>query len=209
MNDIEAYDYYKHLRHWYNKLWLSEQLGYDCGPAGVSPKTSGYYIIRPIINLSGMGVGAKKIWIGAGDNTKTPPGYFWCEWFEGRQFSVTYQWEETRWNPISCWEGFKEEHDLSKFSKWLRTDFYPPIGDMFNELSEISKINMEYIEDNIIEVHLRTSPDPDYNELFPIWKDQEQMVDIYKKMGYDYIIGYEDADGFLETGRLGFMVKNF
>lgn len=210
MNDIEVYIEYPHLRHWHNKLWLSEQLGYNCGPASIPPKESGWYIVRPIINLSGMSVGAKKIWIDARDHTKVPPGYFWCEWFDGNQYSVTYQWHDYSdgWKPISCWQGFKEESNLSKFSKWLKTDFYPPIGIFFHELADFNKINIEYIENNPIEVHLRTSPNPEYNELIPVWKGQEELVDKYTKIGYDYITGYEDADGFLDTPRLGFLVKN-
>ena len=210
MNDIQAYQEYPHLRHWYNKLWLSEQLGYNCGPASIAPKISGNYIVRPMMNLSGMGIGAKKICIDAGDHTKVPPGYFWCEWFDGNQYSVTYQWEDNsrEWKPISCWQGYKEDHDLSKFSKWVRTDFYPNVGAMFHELVEIEKINIEYIEDKIIEVHLRTSPNPDYNELIPIWEGDEISIDKYTKMGYDYIKAYENGDGFLHITRLGFLVKN-
>ena len=210
MNDIQAYREYPHLRHWYNKLWLSEQLGYNCGPASISPSSSGWYIVRPIMNLSGMGIGAEKVWIDAGDHTKVPPGYFWCEWFEGNQYSVTYQWNgyHTGWKPISCWQGIKEEDDLSKFSRWLKTDFYPHIGIFFHELSDLEKINIEYIENNIIEVHLRTSPEPDYNELIPVWKGQEEVVDKYIKMGYNYITSYDDAEGFLDTPRVGFLVKN-
>ena len=210
MNDIQAYQSYPHLRHWYNKLWLSEQLGYNCGPASIAPKLSGVYIIRPIMNLSGMGVGAKKIWIDSGDYSKVPPGYFWCEWFDGYQYSVTYQWQEwsAEWEPISCWKGIKEDDNLSKFTKWVKTDFYPNIEIMFHELSDIEKINVEYIDDKIIEVHLRTSPDPDYNELIPVWKGDEEVVDKYTKVGYNYIISYDDAEGFLDLPRIGFLVKN-
>lgn len=210
MNDIEAYQEYPHLRHWYNKLWLSEQLGYNCGPASIAPKTSGLYIVRPIINLSGMGIGAKKTWIDAGDLTKVPPGYFWCEWFEGDQYSVTYQWYDYNigWKPISCWQGLKEDENLSKFSKWVKTEFYPNIGIFFHELADVEQINVEYIEDKIIEVHLRTSPDPDYNELIPVWAGDEEVVDKYTKLGYSYIISFDNAEGFLDTPRVGFLVKN-
>jgi hypothetical protein len=162
------------------------------------------------MNLSGMGVGAKKVWIDAGDHSKVPPGYFWCEWFYGNQYSVTYEWQDyyNGWKSISCWQGVKEDDNLSKFIKWIRTDFYPNIGIMFHELADLDKINIEYIEDKIIEVHLRTSPDPDYNELIPVWKGDEEVVDKYIKMGYSYITNYDDAEGFLDLPRVGFLVKN-
>jgi len=208
MNDIEAYREYPYLTHWYNKLWVSEQLKYHCGPAGLAPDVSGWYVVRPIVNLSGMGIGAKKIWIDAGDCKQVPPGYFWCEWFDGRQFSVTYRWEGWSWVPVSCWEGIKSDEDLSKFSKWIKTDHYPPLGIFFHELADLEMINVEYIEDKPIEVHLRSSPDPDYNELIPVWKDQENIVDKHVVMGYSYISSYDDGEGFLEIPRLGFLVKN-
>lgn len=208
MNDAEAYDYYSHIRHWYNKLWLSEELSYNCGPAGIAPKKSGWYVVRPIMNLSGMGVGAKKIWIEAGDYTKVNPGYFWCEWFEGRQYSVTYEWEGF-WKPVSSWEGIKDTNNLSKFEKWIKSDYYPELGYFFEELGDsLTCINIEFIEDKAIEVHLRKSPDPEYNELIPVWIGEEEMVDKYIKMGYNYIIDFDDADGFLDKPRVGFLVKN-
>ena len=207
IEDSDAYKKYPYLVHWYNKLWLSEQLGYHCGPAGIAPEVSGWYIVRPIMNLLGMGIGAKKIWIDQGDSTKVPPGYFWCEWFQGRQYSVTYHWVGT-WIPVSCWEGLKGEDDLSRFDKWIRSTHYPDLGHLFDELSDVKIINVEYIENFPIEVHLRTSPDPSYNELIPVWEGQEKMVDKYILMGYSYISGYDNGGGFLDIARIGFLVKN-
>lgn len=207
MEDSDAYKWYPHLKHWYNKLWLSEQLGYDCGPAGIAPTISGWYIVRPIMNLLGMGIGAKKIWIDEGDSTKVQPGYFWCEWFDGRQFSVTYEWSG-QWNPISCWEGIKDTDNLSKFYKWIEVEFFIQLSSMFDALSDVEKINVEFIEDKPIEVHLRTSPDPKYREIIPVWEGQEKMVDIHLHMGYSYISNHDDGGGFLELARIGFLVKN-
>lgn len=208
MNDIEAYRTYPYLTHWYNKLWLSERLGYRCGPAGIPPDSSGWYVVRPIVNLSGMGIGSRKQWIDAGDYTKVEPGYFWCEWFEGRQYSVTYRWNNHRWDVVSCWEGIKNHENLSKFSKWLRSDYSPELSILFHELIDVDMINVEFIENNIIEVHLRTSPDPDYNELIPVWKGEENMIDKHIVMGYSYIPSYDDGEGFLDLPRVGFLVKN-
>jgi hypothetical protein len=207
MNDTQAYREYPQLTHWYNKLWFSEKMKYDCGPASISPTRSGFYIVRPIMNLSGMGVGASKIWIEAGDATKVPLGYFWCEWFAGEQYSVTYEWKDHWWNAISSWRGIKQESNLTKFGRWERSDFMPEIGIGFLELSRVGKINIEFIGNNPIEVHLRTSPDPDYDNLIPIWVGEEYIVDKYEKMGYSYISSYDDADGFLNEPRIGFMVK--
>jgi hypothetical protein len=208
MKDTEAYRKYPYLTHWYNKLWLAEQLGYVCGPASIAPEVSGWYIVRPIVNLSGMGVSAKKVWIESGDYTVVHPGHFWCEFFEGRQYSVTYEWRDY-WHPVSSWEGVKDSDSLSKFHRWERSKHLPSLGIFFNELADVEHINVEFIEENPIEVHLRTSPDPDYDVLIPIWENEEFLVDKYEKLGYNYIHNYDDAEGFLEIARLGFMVKNF
>lgn len=207
MNDQIAYRKWPQYAHWYNKLWFSEKMKYNCGPAGIAPVTSGWYVVRPIMNLSGMGAGATKKWIEADDVTQVPLGYFWCEWFDGNQYSVTYEWVDWWWNPISSWAGSKNEDDLSKFYEWRRSSFLPEIDILFHEISSVRSINVEFIGDKPIEVHLRTSPDPDYDMLIPIWKNEEYLIDKYTNMGYTYVSSYDNADGFLETPRLGFMVK--
>ena len=208
MNDIEAYKAYPALRHWYNKLWFSEQMGYRCGPASIAPEKDDWYITRPIINLSGMGVGAKKVWIESGDYRSTPLGHFWCQFFQGAQYSVTYEWEGF-WCPVSTWRGVKDYEDLSKFHRWERAAYKPMLGPQFDELAEVDAINVEFIDSRPIEVHLRTSPDPDYDVLIPVWQNEEYVVDKYRKMGYSYIDSFDDAEGFLDRPRIGFMVKNF
>lgn len=207
ITDIEAYKRYKHHRKWFNKLWFSESMGYNCGPASIAPDKSGWYIVRPIMNLSGMSVSAEKVWIEAGDLSKVQPGYFWCEWFDGEQYSVTYKYSNG-FKPISCWKAERDVANLYRFKRWIRSGYYPAAPDVCNQLFDIEKINVEFINDNPIEVHLRTSPDPDYNELIPVWKGEEQMVDIYTKLGYSYINSFDDAEGFLKTPRIGFLVKN-
>jgi len=56
MDDLEAFELYPQYRHWYNKLFLSIVLGYTCGFDTIP--SSGRWIIRPIQNLVGMGLGA-------------------------------------------------------------------------------------------------------------------------------------------------------
>lgn len=211
MEDWEAWEKYPRYHKWFNKLWLSESLGYHCGPSGTAPKQDGLYIVRPVYNLSGMGVGARKVHIKANDQTATPPGYFWCEYFEGTQYSVTYRFNHDTvgtWTPISSWKAIQDSEDLWRFGGWVRSDYSPPVPRLFNQLSEIQRINIEFKGDRPIEVHLRDTPDPDYDEIVPIWKDREKDVDKYLDMGYTYVKSFDDADGFLEVPRLGFMVRN-
>lgn len=206
MTDAEAYQKYALHRSWFNKLWFSEKMNYRCGPAGVAPDLSAYYIVRPIMNLSGMSVGARKQFIRKQDVTKVEPGYFWCEWFSGDQYSVTFERVNESWVQKSCWKGFKQSNELYKFSKWVKQDNKKfTLPEIFDDLADTNLINVEFIENAPIEVHLRESPDPDCEEFIPIWSKQD--VDKYEKLGYSYIESYEDADGFLKTPRLGFMIK--
>ena len=208
MDDVQAYLNFPTQRKWSNKLWLSEKLGYYCGPAGIAPDKSGWYIVRPIMNISGMGVGAKRKYICSGVFSIVPPGYFWCEWFEGLQYSVTFE-RNNGWKQVSCYRAERNPENLSKFKKWTKYEHKIfKLNPIFDEISA-PRINVEFIDDNPIEVHLRDTPDPLYDEIIPIWKGDEKLIDKYQKMGYNYIINYDDADGFLKPPRLGFVVKNF
>lgn len=210
MDDSEAYQKYINHRNWFNKLYLSEKLGYECGPCGIPPTKTGQYIVRPIYNLSGMGVGAELKIIQSGDTSQVQPGYFWCEVFRGKHYSATYEFvSDTKpfWKPISCFEGVVCENELWRFSKWQRSTHYPEVPHILNDLSLVKRINVEFKGDKVIEVHLRESPDPDYDEFIPVWGDQKKDIDKYLDMGYTYIKSYDDAGGFLEIPRIGFIVK--
>jgi hypothetical protein len=58
MDDYKVWQDIPAFRSLYNKLDLSLRLGYTAGPAGCPVPKSGTYIVRPIINLSGMGATA-------------------------------------------------------------------------------------------------------------------------------------------------------
>lgn len=211
MDDAASWEKYPKHRDWFNKLWFSMKMDYDCGPSGIAPSRDGYYIVRPIYNLSGMSVGASKKFIRSGDVSQVPPGYFWCEWFEGKQYSATYgpfiHSETGYWLEKHCFEGVTDEKSLTFFKSWRRVNNAPSVPRIFHCLSNVPVINIEFIGDRPIEVHLRDTPDPLSDEFIPVWKDQENHIDIYKTMGYSYIESYDDADGFLDTPRIGFMIK--
>lgn len=199
-SDIEAWDLYPHHRRWFNKLDLSLRFGYRCGPGAVAPRDSGWYVVRPIYNLEGMGVGARKQFIEAGDDRCVEPGFFWCEWFDGPQHSVTFEWTDSGWVPVSAWEGVRPEDNLSRFTCWRRSIWRSGLPDEFDELADCDLINVEFVDGRVIEVHLRSSPDPDVGEeIVPVWADEEDVtVDV---------VSFDDAGGFLKVPRLGFRVR--
>lgn len=211
MEDDECWETYPQHHKWFNKLYLAERMGYDCGPGGVVPKKTNFYIVRPIYNLSGLGIGAEIKHIKADDATKVPPGYFWCEYFTGFHYSATYEFVHATkpyWKMLSCWKAEQQPNNLTKFTKWTRNDWAPDVPKIFNELSDVKIINIEFKGDNPIEVHLRDSPDPDYDELIPVWtSDLGNKKEYIEKHGYEFIESYDDADGFLDDPRVGFLVR--
>ena len=218
MEDCEAYVKYPKLRHWFNKLWIAEKLGYDCGPCGTAPTKDGTYVVRPIYNLSGMGVGAHVKEIKANDYNQVPAGYFWCEYFDGPHYSADYKWQYDRdhiwghwkepWKGQSCWEGTNMPLNLSKFVEWKRSDYIPPVPNELVELMDVGHINVEFIGDKVIEVHLRQSPDPKYDHIIPVWaSDLGPKKEHMEMHGFQFIESYDNADGQLDDPRIGFLVK--
>ena len=218
MHDDDTWLKYPQHHKWFNKLWLAEQLNYVCGPSGVSVPKENEYFVKPIYNLSGMGVGARKVKLSPTQDL-TIPGYFWCERFEGDHHSVDYEWTADSqiggyWTPISSYQGTNFSDNLSKFSEWKKSEHLPKLPDkhidLWKELGYggVKKINIEWIDNNILEIHLRHGNIYQYNNLVPVWKSWPFGVQTHwEHIGYKFIEDFDDADGHLEDARLGFMVK--
>lgn len=192
--DREAWDKYPHHRSIFNKLDLALKLGYTAGPCGVSVPVEGKYVVRPIYNLSGMGMGASVQTLTPGE--PIPPGYFWCEYFEGDQYTIDYVWNEC-WDPVFAAEGVRGAN-LIEFICWRKID--PPqiaLPDWLDQYHDAKIINIEMIGSKIIEVHLRHGSDfPEgAKEIVPIWSDMK------------YVENYEDADGLMSNPRKGFYYR--
>ena len=214
LEEYELWDYYPQYRLWFNKLWLAEQLGYKCGPSGYAPTRTGDYVVRPIYNLAGMGLGAYKTHIRANDRSVVPPGSFWCEYFDEPHYSVTYSWVKNYWHCIHSWRGRFDSSNLSRFTLWTRSEHSPTLPKLFDELKEVEQINVEFRGDKPIEVHLRPSGNPDgssgrspYKEYVPIWSDSVDDCYHYLELGYRFLDAPETADNQLAVYRLGFMVR--
>lgn len=211
-DDVQAWSAFPNHRLWFNKLWLSDRLGYVCGPGGVPIPVTGTYVVRPIYNLVGMGVGARKCTLERGDVRSVPPGYFWCEWFEGEHLSATYVWADSDWAPVSVWRGVHAGGSLSRFAYWERSERVPQLPALIHALNGIPVINVEFVGDRPIEVHLRDTPDPQSgSKIIPVWADD---------VGFDggwrnarpgdgrFVASFDDADGFLDVPRIGFIIED-
>jgi hypothetical protein len=158
----------------FDKLILSRRLGYVCGPAGMNVPKLGTYIVRPCVNIPGMGKGA-QFYALQHLTDELPPGTFWCEMFTGRHISVDYRDGEQ----VLAVEGFRESNSLMntelwRFSKWEKVDDTIPMPDLFLPLiKKYEYINIEYIDGKPIEVHFRHNPDFVWGNsiAIPIWKD--------------------------------------
>jgi len=179
----------------YNKLILSRVLGYTCGPIGTSVPRPDFYILRPSMNLLGMGRYARKEYIYKYTDSYHP-SEFWCEIFEGDHISVDYQNKEQKLTVM----GVRDEtNPLYKWDMWKKVDYKMPFPDILNKLKgEYEWINCEFIGSRLIEVHFRQNPDFKYGNsvAIPVWNDSRPI----DSKDYQFI---DDQDYF----RRGFWIK--
>ena len=157
-----------------DKLILSRKLGYKCGPIGYDVKIPGWYIVRPCVNMMGLGLGTSKTWLDD-DTTHLPIGSFWCEFFEGRHISVDY----IDGKQVLAVEGTKSNDTFTRWEKWTRVEDVVPMPGILQDLSDRYKtINCEFIGKNLIEVHLRGNPDfnEDISEFIPVWDLKKDLT---------------------------------
>jgi hypothetical protein len=180
--------------HTYNKLSLSRILEHKCGPTGTTVPKSDFYIVRPCINLMGMGRFARKEWIE--DTTEHfHPSEFWCEIFQGPHLSVDYHEKKSELVVL----GEKNADDpYYKWLKWSKIDVQVDFPQILNDLvDDYEWINCEFIGNKLIEVQFRQNPDFRYNNTIaiPIW---DEKIDKNIK-NYRYI-EESDYDTYLRNG---------
>jgi hypothetical protein len=178
-----------------DKLILSRKMYYNCGPVGLDVPKPSYYIVRPCVNMIGLGLGAQKVWLDC-DTTHLPVGHFWCEWFEGKHLSIDYH----RGKQVLAVEGHKSDGTFTRWDHWVRVADrlkLPSILDSFSKKYEW--INCEYIGRKLIEVHLRHNEDFEGNvtHFIPVWEGESTTP----PDGYTYK-SYPDVHG-----RIGAFVK--
>lgn len=200
----------------YNKLTLAEKLDYVCGPAGVAVPETGEYIIRPIMNLAGMGVGATIVECKKGKTPTTQPGYFWCEAFKGRHITADFVFRKGEMFCTFVAEGWNDRTNLVRFSKWKRLEKLPDecfIPTVIESACCPDHFNLEFVDGKIIECHLRHGNQnfPEKaTEIIPVWADCDQAFHaIYSEAGYLFKDDDQDAWGNIDpsTKRIGFYYK--
>ena len=211
--DYQAWVEYPEHRWVFNKLETAIRFGYDTGPACVPITKSGRYIVRPIYNIYGMGIGATikdlDLDLHADDmmhHKHVPPGYFWCEAFEGEHKSVDFKRVDGRWVAFCTAIGENDKDNLSRFHSWTKAQ------DMEYDFSErlqfegVKNLNVEFIDNKPIEIHLRTGNDVLWDlsvgeTLYPVWEDEGREPDIPNQHPESFKYS---ADGHLNNIRVGF-----
>lgn len=178
-----------------DKLILSRKLYYNCGPVGLDVPSPGYYIVRPCVNMLGLGLGTQRVWLEK-DTTHLPVGYFWCEWFVGKHLSIDYHWGKQK----LAVEGHKPDNTFTKWDHWVRVAdriTLPKILKPFAEKYEW--INCEFIGKRLIEVHFRHNEDfaGGITHFIPVWEGESTEP----PDGYTYR-AYPDVHG-----RIGAFIK--
>ena len=172
----------------YNKLFLNQRLRHLCGPVGVPVPYPGYYIVRPSINLLGMGRFSRIEWI---DNVTDHlhPAEFWCEIFKGEHLIVDFQHQEAK----LVVRGTRDDDDpLYKWKKWEKIDREVKFPSILSNLKgNYEWINCEFIGNHLIEVHFRRNPDFRYNNTVavPVWRNDrpQKMGDLTFIEDKDYL----------------------
>ena len=156
----------------YDKLIVARKQGILAAPAGIPVPHPATYIVRPITNIRMMSRGASKQWLTSQDSNSVPDGYFWSACLEGRHISVDFHYGVQELTV----EGFRDNPDrLDRFSRWQRIDESYKFPLILGELWRMTPwINVEYIGDKIIEVHLRWNDDFSNHSsdvIHPVWCD--------------------------------------
>ena len=198
VNDRDVYDSCPPDWLWiFDKLIIARRQEVLAAPAGIPVPRSAEYIVRPITNIRMMGRGAQRMWIQAGDDEPVPDGFFWSEVLEGPHMSVDYHWGEQ----ALAVEGFRDDPArLDRFNRWCKIDREMPLPAILHGLEDHQEwINVEYIGDRVIEVHLRYNDDfanHNADEIWPVWPESDRT----QPAGCGW---YESAAG----DRLGFWIK--
>ena len=193
---LEGNDEWNHIHSqdlWvYNKLFLSRVLGYTCGPVGTTVPQPDFYIVRPMMNLLGMGRFARKEWIEKYTDT-FHPGEFWCEIFEGEHLSVDFYRQKAELVVLGTRDAEEPYYKWKKWEKIDRNFDFPEI--LKNLKGDYDWINCEFIGNKLIEVHFRQNPDFRYGNsvAIPVWDDEKS----------DTMTFVEDSDYL----RRGFYIK--
>jgi len=224
--DFETWAYFKlhpEIRWVFNKMEVAMLQNLHAGPAGTAPIVEGHYVSRPIYNIFGMGISAKKFFFdksmtdAMNNHDMMEPGHFWCEWLNGPHYTIDYRkFDDGSWRCTSYMVGkHYDDTNLTKFKEWtkLNPEHAPYYLDLplHPDHRLITAINVEMRQGKILEIHLRLGNDPfDHlpigTRIVPIWEDMEALegAEIMPNLYPDMEL--YTAHGKLSNIRSGYMI---
>jgi hypothetical protein len=172
ISDSDAYKMYPKFRWIYNKIELNEKQGIKCAPMPIKPDKDDYpVILKPIMNLNGMGLEICKINNEDEFDSKINSTNFWSIFFEGDHISFDLILLDGN---IEFYCSFMAEKDLKNLGSFLYWESFDSsekklpenikkfVDKYFGQKKYTGFLNIESIFDKktnewkIIEMHLRS-----------------------------------------------------
>ena len=188
LNDLDAWSTYPEHRWVYNRLEIALFQNIECAPMPILPNKYPI-IIKPIINMYGMGLNVLKINNEEEFFNQWHNNNFWMEFLEGDHLSFDIILNNGQILYNSCFKGHKNEDFVGKFDYWESLDIdnnnlpkiiYKLIDEHFKNF--YGCLNVEIIGDKIIECHLRMGD----IDKFPILEILKGIIKVYEKDGLNY-----------------------
>lgn len=155
--DYDAYQYYINRRHLYNKLWVATSQNLLCGELTKAPH-SFPIIVRPKVNLDGMGKDSKFIYNISEFKKLRSSHLCWVEKLKGNHYSVDIFLNAKGIQGIICFQGYPGSKFTFQYWEYLESYSLPLNIQNWISMNLISYrgvFNLEIIGDKIIECHLR------------------------------------------------------
>jgi len=181
-----------------------------CGPSGEPVPRDGFYAVRPVMNISGMGRGLSKRFLKTGE-TIDEPGFFWSEWLDGPVYSADLQlkgeiWAE--WAETDCVCIGHPSPKPGRFHTWSLERGRPEkalkviLTRLASSLPYHTWFNVEMIGDRIIEINWHRNTDFRWGNkvAVPIYFDDDE--DVVRGLCNAGLVFKPDEDG----DRQGFMI---
>jgi hypothetical protein len=185
LNDLDAWKKYPYYRWVYNRLEISEFQNVLNAPLPIKPEKYPV-IIKPIINLYGMGLNIQKI---DNENQFDDIWYnnnFWMEYFEGEHYSYDLIILNGEIQYHICFHGIKNDEYDGCFCYWvsIKTEIPKIINKLVNEKMSgyTGCMNIEMIGNHIIECHLRMGD----IDIFPTHDILNGIIATYQNQKYDW-----------------------
>lgn len=155
--DYESYEYYINFRHLYNKLIISKSQQIPSGHMSETPLLFPV-IVRPKINLDGMGKEARLVSNLSEFNQIKSNHLFWVTKLKGNHYSVDIFINSYGILGTICFQGYPGSNFTFKYWEYKSTYRLPKSITMWIQkyLNNFKGVfNLEIIGDKIIECHLR------------------------------------------------------